>query len=273
MTVHVQLEQDSLRKGLSPMRRRQRQRLGQHLLKDPGILDRIVEAAQISGDSTVFEIGAGEGDLTDRLCHSSAGRVVSTEIDRDLFEVAEARLRVYRNLEIILGDGFAVDRRFNILVSNIPYSRSRQFIEWLVEKRPERAVVTIQKEFGDKILAEPGARNYRAVSVLAQAFFQVTKVFDVGREAFSPPPRVDSTVLLFLSKRDAPTDLRVVSSLKTLFSFRGRQVSSALKHLFKDNAKLQRFREAYGDEMLSKRVERLSVDEAVRLAEMLVGGI
>lgn len=248
---------------------KRRRRLGQHLLKDAEILDRIVEAAHLSRDSIVFEIGTGEGDLTERLCRY-AGQVISAEIDRGMFEVAASNLQGYRNLELILGDGFSVNRSFNVLVSNIPYSRSRQFVEWLVEKRPERAVVTIQKEFGDKLLAEPGADNYRAVTVVAQAFFLVTWLFDVGREAFSPPPQVDSTVLLLQLRRDVQVDLQLVSSLKTLFSFRGRQVSSALKHIFKDEVKLQRFRETLGDEMLRTRVEHLTVDEAVNIAKRLV---
>ncbi len=248
---------------------KRRRRLGQHLLKDAEILDRIVKAAHLSRDSIVFEIGTGEGDLTKRLCQY-AGQVISTEIDSDMFEAATSNLHDCRNLELILGDGFSVNRSFNVLVSNIPYSRSRQFIEWLVEKRPERAVVTIQKEFGDKLLAGPGADNYRAVTVVTQAFFQVTWLFDVGREAFSPPPQVDSTVLLLQPRRDVQVDLQLVSSLKTLFSFRGRQVSSALKHIFKDEAKLQRLRETFGEEMLRKRVEHLTVDEAVSIAERLV---
>jgi len=248
---------------------KRRRKLGQHLLKDAEILDRIVETAHLSKDSIVFEIGTGEGDLTERLCRY-AGQVISAEIDRGMFEVAASNLQGCQNLELILGDGFSVNRSFNVLVSNIPYSRSRQFVEWLVEKRPERAVMTIQKEFGDKLLAEPGADNYRAVTAVAQAFFQVTRLFDVGREAFSPPPQVDSTVLLLQLRKDVQVDLQLVSSLKTLFSFRGRQVSSALKHIFKDEMKLQRFRETLGDEMLRTRVEHLTVDEAVNIAKRLV---
>ncbi len=248
---------------------KRRHRLGQHLLKDPEILDRIVEAANLSRDSTVFEIGTGEGDLTERLCRY-AGQVVSTEVDRGMFEVAEPKLRGHQNLELILGDGFSVNRFFNVLVSNIPYSRSRQFVEWLVEKRPERAVVTVQMEFGDKLLAGPGADNYRAVTVVAQALFHVTRLFNVGREAFSPPPQVDSTVLLLQPRTGVQVDLQLVSSLKTLFSFRGRQVSSALKHIFKDEMRLQRLREALGDEMLRTRIEHLTVDEAVSIAKRLV---
>jgi 16S rRNA (adenine1518-N6/adenine1519-N6)-dimethyltransferase len=240
---------------------KRRRRLGQHLLKDSEVLNQIVGAAHISVDSIVFEIGTGEGDLTEILCRC-AGQVISTEIDRDMFETAALRLSDYRNLELILGDGFSVNRFFNVLVSNIPYSKSRRFVEWLVERR--------QKEFGDKLLAEPGAANYRAVTVVAQAFFQVTRLFNVGREAFSPPPQVDSTVLLLQPRGDAPIDLQLVSSLKTLFSFRGRQVSSAAKHIFKDEEALQRFHEHFGDELFRKRVEHLTVDEAVNIAKTLM---
>ncbi|MFQ6135329.1 MAG: ribosomal RNA small subunit methyltransferase A, partial [Nitrososphaerales archaeon] len=205
---------------------RKRRRLGQHLLRDPEILDRIVKAAYVSSDDTVFEIGTGEGDLTERLC-ISAGRVISTEIDRTLLETAERRLKEYRNLELILGDGFGTERSFDILVSNIPYSKSGRFIEWLAGRRFKRAVVTVQREFADKVLAELGSHNYRAVSVLAQALFQIQRLFDVGRDAFDPPPKVSSSVLLFRPRGVGAVNRQTVSSLKTLFSFRGRRVSSA----------------------------------------------
>jgi 16S rRNA (adenine1518-N6/adenine1519-N6)-dimethyltransferase len=247
---------------------RRRRRLGQHLLKDSEILDRIVEAAGAMNDAIVFEIGTGEGDLTARLCRQ-AYQVISTEIDRSLFELTAMRLRGYQNLELVPRDGFAVDRYFDVVVSNIPYSKSRRFIEWLVEKRPKRAVVTVQKEFGNKILAKPGSRQYRPVSVLARIFFQIDPLFDVKREAFDPPPHVDSTVLLFQSIRTKPVDRRVVTVLKTLFSFRGKQVSSAMKHLLKGEVEFRHFQESYGEAVMWKRVECLSVEEAMRLAECL----
>lgn len=248
-----------------------RRRLGQHLLRDAETLDRIVDAAEISAGDVVFEIGAGEGDLTGRLCRY-AGRVVAAEVDRVMFEAAEERLKGYVNLKLILGDGFSVEWSFDVLVSNLPYSASAKFIGWLAGRRFKRAVVTVQREFADKVLAENGARNYRAVSVLAQASFHIQKLFDIGRSAFEPPPKVGSTVLLLRPRGSVPVSRATVSSLKTLFSFRGRRLSAAMRTLFKDDpGGLKRFEEVFGGELLLRRVERLTVDEALRVAEMLAG--
>ncbi len=250
---------------------RKRHRLGQHLLRDPEVLDRIVQAAQVSKDDTVFEIGTGEGDLTERLCRY-AGRVISAEIDGSLIEIAGQKLGKNRNLELIHCDGFIAERSFDILVSNIPYSKSRRFIEWLAGRRFKCAVVTVQREFADKVLAEPGVHNYRAVSVLAQSLFQVQRLFDVGRDAFDPPPKVSSTVLLFTPTDVGTVNRQTVSSLKTLFSFRGRRVSAAMKTIFKnDEERLNRVKEVYSDTLLNRRIESLTPDEALGMAKMLAG--
>ncbi len=249
---------------------RKRRRLGQHRLRDQETLARIVKAAQVTSDDTVFEIGTGLGDLTELLCRS-AGRVISAEIDEGLILTAERRLKKYRNLELILGDAFSTERRFDILVSNIPYSKSRRFVEWLAERKFKHAVVTVQREFADKVLAEPMSRNYRSVSVLAQGLFQVQRLFDVGSDVFEPPPKVSSTVLIFKPRGVEAVNRRTVSSLKTLFSFRGRRLSSAVKTVVRnDEVRLRRVKEIYGDALLRRRVETLTVDEAFRMAKTLV---
>ena len=241
---------------------------GQHLLRDPDILGRIVEAAQISNNDVVFEIGTGEGDLTESLCEY-AGSVVSIEINRNLFETAYRRLKKYRNLELIHGDGFNTERSFNILVSIIPYCRSRQFIEWLACRSFSRAVVTFQREFANKVLAKPGERNYKSMSVFTQAHFFIKRLFYVDRQAFDPPPKVSSAVLL-LEPRGVIMSAKTILSLKKIFSFRGRLVASTLKTIFKnENEEFKRLIDMYDDKLLQKRVKSLTVNEAIMIAKML----
>ena len=248
---------------------RKRQKLGQHLLRDPKILSSIIKASRITHGDIVFEIGTGEGHLTEKIC-ALARRVISVEIDQHLFEIAKKRLRNCRNLELIHGDGFKIERKFDILVTNIPYSKSLRLIEWLSSRQLKRGVITVQKEFAEKILAKPGLPNYRAISVLAQKRFTIQKLFEIKKEYFYPPPKVNSAVLLLKSKRAEPVHPQIVSSLKILFSFRGRLVSPAIKSILKNN---EREFKIYVDileyTLLKKRVERLNVDEAFGLAEML----
>jgi len=250
---------------------RKRQKLGQHLLRDPKILGSIIKASSITQGDIVFEIGTGEGHLTEKIC-ALASRVISVEIDQHLFEIAKKRLRNFRNLELIHGDGFKIECKFDILVTNIPYSKSLRLIEWLSSRQLKRGVITVQKEFAEKILAKPGLPNYRAISVLAQKRFTIQKLFEIEKEYFYPPPKVNSTVLLLKPKRAEPVHPQIVSSLKILFSFRGRLVSPAIKSILKNNEREFKICvDVLEYTLLKKRVERLNVDEAFGLAEMLAG--
>ena len=250
---------------------RKRQKLGQHLLTDPTTLDRIVKASEIKLGEVVFEIGTGGGHLTEKICKSGS-RVISVELDQKFFKIAKERLGYLKNLELIHGDGFKLDRKFDVLISNIPYSKSLRLIEWLSNRQLKRGIVTVQKEFADKILAKPGLPNYRAVSVLAQNRFTIHKLFEIEKDNFNPPPLVNSAVILFKAKGADPVPPQIVSSLKTLFSFRGRLVSPSIKSILKNNEKeLNMLIDVLGYTILQKRIERLNVEEAFELAKMLAG--
>ena len=121
---------------------RKRQKLGQHLLTEPTILDRIVKASEIKLGEVVFEIGTGGGHLTEKIC-KSASRVISVELDQKFFKIAKERLGYLKNLELIHGDGFKLDRKFDVLISNIPYSKSLRLIEWLSSKQLNRGIITV----------------------------------------------------------------------------------------------------------------------------------
>ena len=247
-----------------------RHKLGQHLLRDQNILNKIVEASNITKYDTVFEVGTGMGDLTEKLC-LYAQKVISIEIDKYFFELAQVKLRKYNNLELIQGNGFKINRHFDILVSNIPYSESRNFIEWLAYQEFKHSVVTVQKEFADKLLAQPGLDNYRAISIIAQDTFQIQKLFNINKKVFDPPPKVDSTVLLFKRKKSETINPKVVSALKTLFSFRRKIIASSLKIILKnDEEQFKRLTEILSQTILQKRIELLTVEETFRIANMLV---
>jgi len=204
-----------------------RRRLGQHYLIDHDAIHRIVGFAKIKASDRVLEIGTGRGALTRELV--GAGRsLVGYEVDRDNFEAtkdavvgAEARIR--------LGDAFERKPKFDVLVSSLPYSESATFVQWLSGIRFGRAIVVLQKDFVNKIMAPPGDRDYRGISALAQIAFEVKQLGLVNRESFSPPPRVDSAVVLFTPKRLVPR--AEVSNIMRLFSLRRRQVGSVLASL------------------------------------------
>jgi 16S rRNA (adenine1518-N6/adenine1519-N6)-dimethyltransferase len=230
-----------------------RRLLGQHMLVDSYILKKILDCADISKEDVVFEVGTGNGILTAELC-KRANKVISCEVDSELVKKAQKALGKYSNLLLLNNDGFKVNNGFNVFVSNLPYSKSRTAIEWLAERGFDRAVVMVQKEFAAKLLAKDN-KNYRAVSAIAQYCFDIEQVMRVGKNSFYPRPEVDSVLLKMTKKRKVSKD--TIRSLKLLFSFKGKKASSALRK-FKIDKNLS-----------YKRIERLSPEEAVRLAEIV----
>lgn len=200
-----------------------RQKLGQHMLVDGKVLAKIIDAAEISKNETVCEAGTGLGILTAELC-KRAKNVVSFEVDRGLLEKARKEL-LFDNLELVKGDLFkSGDMAFDVFVSNLPYSRSRDAIEWLATQKFARAVVMVQREFADKLAAAPGDRDYRAISALASYCFKITSVTSVDRKSFSPRPNVDSVVLRIVPAHRVTRD--TISKLNILFSRRNKKARS-----------------------------------------------
>jgi 16S rRNA (adenine1518-N6/adenine1519-N6)-dimethyltransferase len=197
--------------------------LGQHMLVDRRVLARILEAAKIGRDERVLEAGTGHGILTAELC-KLAKNVVSYEVDKKLYKTAKAQLQ-YQNLKLVNADLFkTADLDFDVFVSNLPYSRSRDAFEWLATQRFKRTIVMVQEEFADKIAARPGDRNYRAISALAAHCFAVEKLFNVGSKSFEPPPKVESAVIRIIPVNTVTKE--VTESLNLLFSKRNKKAST-----------------------------------------------
>src|SRR3990172_2568384 len=137
-----------------------RRRLGQHFLHSQSVAKKIVEAAGITKKDVVLEIGTGRGILVPLLCEK-AGKVISIESDSFLYDLAREKFSDITNLTLLHGDGFKTEEKFTIFVSNLPYSKSRDAVEWLGRKKFRRAVVMVQKEFAEKI----AEKNSKAVSV------------------------------------------------------------------------------------------------------------
>lgn len=192
--------------------------LGQNFLTDPHHLGKIIEAAELSPDDTVLEIGPGPGALT-RLLAESAGRVIAVELDEamvnllrqeyghlsnltvvhadilqtSLAELLESGVRS-QNTDDVIRHSSLVIRNFKV-VANLPYYITSAAIRHLLESRPQpqRIVITIQKEVAQRIVAQPGDMSLLAVSV---QFYGAPKlVHKIPAGAFYPPPKVDSAVV------------------------------------------------------------------------------
>lgn len=177
-----------------------RKSLGQNFLLDATALEKVVAAAEIPAEATVLEIGPGLGSLT-RYLARAARRVVAVELDAGLIPALHEVLAGQENVTVIHGDILQQDvakligEPNYLVVANIPYYITSAVIRHLLEAptRPDRLVLTMQKEVADRICAGPGDMSLLALSV--QVYGNARPVARIPAGAFFPPPNVDSTVL------------------------------------------------------------------------------
>jgi 16S rRNA (adenine1518-N6/adenine1519-N6)-dimethyltransferase len=174
--------------------------LGQNFLVDATALERIIQAAEIPPGCTVLEVGPGLGSLT-RYLALSAERVVAVELDSALIAVLEEVLQEMPNVEVVHGDILELDPARLIgmdgywVVANIPYYITSNLIRHLLEAplKPQRIVLTVQREVAERINARPGEMSLLALSV--QVYGRPRVVTRIPAGAFYPPPNVESAVV------------------------------------------------------------------------------
>ena len=182
---------------------------GQHLLKNPMILKEIVNKANIKPSEIVLEIGPGTGNLT-MLMLEVAKQVIAVEVDPRM--VAQLLKRVgiseyQHKLKLLQGDVLKTNLPyFDLCVANIPYQISSPLIFKLLSHRPlfKCAVLLIQREFAMRLVAKPGSEFYCRLSVNVQLLARVDHLMKVGKNNFSPPPKVESSVVRIEPKHPLP---------------------------------------------------------------------
>jgi len=200
---------------------------GQNFLIDTHVLEKIINAAEISKEDFVLEIGPGIGTLTQYLCES-AGRVVAVEIDKNLIPILNETLAPYDNVTIIKEDILKVDiaslvRDFNDnkpikVVANLPYYITTPIIMNLFENHIPLSGVTvmIQKEVADRIKAVPGSKDYGALSLAVQYYAKPYIVANVPPNCFLPRPKVGSAVINLIPYDNSPYQVKDESLLFAL---------------------------------------------------------
>lgn len=254
---------------------RSKPKLGQHFLTDPSAAARIVEALGNISQRTVLEIGPGRGALTSLLARR-ARRVIAVETDRVLAAQLRMNFSPVPNVEIIEGDILAVD--FNTLfgpkpgstrpgmeqtpesvrvLGNLPYFITSDILLRLFEFRQlfESLVLMVQKEVADRLAAHPGTKDYGLLSATAQLYGKVERVFTLPPGAFSPPPKVHSTVIrLVLSPRLEKLkvgEAEFIGFLKLSFAQKRKTLWNNLKA-------------QYPSEELKRAMSKAKIENAVR---------
>jgi len=211
-----------------------RKRFGQHFLHDPGVLQRIVEAIAPARDDAVVEIGPGEGALTRPLLERLE-RLAAIELDRDLAARLEADLPSSR-FSLLRADALAVDfASFPSgvrIVGNLPYNISTPLLFHLAgfAGRVRDMHFLLQKEVVDRMVARPSTPDYGRLSVMLQVRFAMAKLFEVGRGAFRPPPKVESALVRLVPLAEKPgCDERLLEKIvREAFSARRKTLRNAM---------------------------------------------
>src|ERR671921_1228837 len=236
------------------------------MLVDRRILAKITSAAYIGKDEIVLEAGTGQGILTAELC-KYAKQVISYEIDIKLYRKLQEQqqlLRQFKNLQLVNSNLFKTkdSHFFDVFVSNLPYSRSRDAIEWLSTQEFDRAILMVQEEFADKLAARPGSKNYRAISALAAHCFTIEKLFKVRKESFEPQPKVESLIIRITPINTISRE--VVKNINLLFSRRNKKASSVAAQIG-INIDVAR----YG----SRKIDQIEPRDLIRMAESISSNV
>lgn len=260
--------------------------LGQNFLINPTVCPKIAEMGNATAGFGVLEIGTGVGTLTAELA-KRADKVVAVELDDRLFPILEETLSEFDNVKVIHGDAMKYDLAALIaeefaglhvaVCANLPYYITSPLIMRLLEEKLpiETITVMVQKEAAQRLCAPIGSRESGAVSVAVAFYGQAKQLFGVSRGSFMPAPNVDSAVIQIALHKEKPWQVTDEATffrmVKVGFSQRRKQLSGVLAGgLGIPKARMQEiFAEA--EIPASARIESLTMEELVRLANALAG--
>jgi 16S rRNA (adenine1518-N6/adenine1519-N6)-dimethyltransferase len=250
---------------------------GQHFLSDKNILNRIADAATLSKDDIVLEVGTGIGTLTKPLA-SKAGFVVTVEVDKKLIDPAKGSLKEFNNIDVINEDIMKCnipeimdrhpDFKHRKVVANVPYYITTPLISLLIGSKAKFStiVITIQKEVAQRIVSKPGNKRYGSLTVFVNYYTKPEIVFNIPASAFVPPPEVDSAVIRLsvlnepsVKVKDEKLFFRVV---RAAFNQRRKMLKNALEAAHIDWP-------AGTDIDGKRRGETLSIEEFAKLADLI----
>jgi 16S rRNA (adenine1518-N6/adenine1519-N6)-dimethyltransferase len=263
--------------------------LGQNFLVDPVILDRLVEAADLSSSDLVLEIGAGTGTLTKRLVQR-AGHVIAVEIDQQMIPILQETLTDFENLTLVQGDILKLDPTELLseasispsisngpykVVANLPYYITSAVLRHLLEasRKPEWIVVTVQREVAERIIAEPGEMSTLSVSV--QFYGDPKILFRIKPGSFYPSPNVESAVVRIDLHAEPPLPDKKTGlffrMVRAGFSQRRKQLHNALsaglgREVDKQDV-IERLQETSVD--YRRRAQTLTIPEWVEIMQAL----
>ena len=263
-------------------------KFGQNFLIDSHVLQKIIDAAHITKDDFVLEIGPGIGTMTQYLSEH-AKEVMAVEIDHNLIPILKETLAGYDNVEVLNEDILKVDigkiaeeknqgRPINV-VANLPYYITTPIIMGLFEKNVpmDSLTVMVQKEVAQRMQAVPGTKDYGALSLAVQFYAEPYIVANVPPNCFMPRPKVGSAVIRLTRYKDMPIKVKneklMFSIIRASFNQRRKTLQNGINNSSALHFSKEQVVEALGEMELSPTIrgEALSLEQFARLSDLLEG--
>lgn len=261
-----------------------KKKFGQNFITDGNLLQKIVDAGEVGPDDVIIEVGPGAATLTKALARQ-AKAVIAIEIDGDLIPIIEETMAEFDNFYLVQGDALRLNLDALIVeklgaphrckvIANLPYYITTPLVMHFLEQgfSIDRIVIMVQKEVAERFAAQPGTKDYGAITVSLQYYGAVRNAFLVPRQMFIPQPDVDSAVVDIMPWMEKPLqadDEALFHRLvKAAFGQRRKTLNNALKTLNLDTQLLQDALAACGIDG-TRRGETLSVAEFVALSNAI----
>ena len=248
---------------------------GQHFLIDPNIQRKIVETVDVKPGDTIVEIGPGLGAITGLLLESGA-QVIAIESDARFCDILKSEYGPqFSNLIVVHTDILKANFERLIpkkkrneklkVVGNLPYYITSPILFFLTSHRKfiDEATIMVQKEIADRLLAQPGSKDYGRLTLFVRFYAEVERVFNVSKTCFSPKPKVDSSVVkLTLRTKDIPVNETLLFEIiKHAFGHRRKNLVNALGYGLK---------ETYSKEMIESALKASGISSKIRGEDLLM---
>ncbi len=255
--------------------------LGQNFLIDDNVVSKIANCIEYKDNNMVIEIGPGSGNLTKKILEKTDFALLY-EVDCRLKGILRKELMGYNNYEIIWDDFLSRDIKADLVkynynnvyvVTNLPYYITTPIISKFILEMSDASeiVIMVQKEMADRLSADVGTRDYGQLTVFINYYFEMKKMFDVGRKCFYPSPNVDSAVIK-MTRRDNLDDLisfeHFEKLVKSAFQFKRKTIKNNLIKKY-DLDVVNRVLEKHGFD-LSTRSERIPYSVFVEMSNELL---
>ena len=219
--------------------------LGQNFLTDKNIIKSIVDIGFITDNDVILEVGPGTGNLTEFIFKKNPKQIYAVEKDYNLVnflnEKFEGKIKII-NEDIL---NFKINNISNekfIIYGNLPYNISTQILtQWIVDQHQfssiKKLILMFQKEVANRIIAKINSKNYGRLSIISNWKLNIKKEFDINPKSFFPKPKVDSTLLSFVPRKDffhikKPANLEKITRI--FFNQRRKMIKNPLRQIFKD---------------------------------------